>query len=325
MALPSGLRLSGWKQPRAWAWLLAFPLLLNPDHGALAQQEDAATVEKRIARDRTTISEAQRLQLNNGELGRLWAEIASDEEDLGRFDRAETAYSHALEIFDRDPSLQIPYAVTLDNLGTLYALTRRGEASLNCRKRVLELFQRSGNALRAARAQSHLADAYLALGKNKDAERHALLADRELSALPDATKEDRASTLVGYAFASCLSGHCAEGIIAARQAMLLAREALPPESFAIGQVHVALGYAEWRTGDHAKAEEDLREGIRILRLRLPPSHPLVLHGLEIYRRYLSERHRDVEARKVADEEQEAQSLQPRCSNCIVSVYGLRGR
>jgi tetratricopeptide (TPR) repeat protein len=297
MDLPSGLRLSGWKRPRAWAWLLVFPLLLNLDQGAFSQQEDAATVEKRIARDRKTISEAERLQLNNGEVGRLWAEIASGEEDLGHFEQAESAYAHALEIFGRDPSLQIAYAVTLDNLGTLYALTKRGDASLDCRKRVLEIFQRSGNLLRAARAESHLADAYLALGKNKDAERHALLADRELSALPDATREDRASALVGYAFASCLSGHCAEGIIAARKAMSLAREALPPESFAIGQVHVALGYTEWRTGDIARAEGDLREGIRILRLRLPPSHPLVVQGLEIYRWYLSDLDRRCENKK----------------------------
>ncbi|HTF62417.1 MAG TPA: tetratricopeptide repeat protein, partial [Edaphobacter sp.] len=146
-------------------------------------------------------------------------------------------------------------------------------------------------------AESHLADAYLALGKNKDAERHALLAARELSALPDATREDRASALVGYAFASCLSGHCGEGIIAARKAMSLAREALPPESFAIGQVHVALGYTEWRTGDIARAEGDLREGIRILRLRLPPSHPLVVQGLEIYRWYLSDLDRRCENKK----------------------------
>lgn len=301
MVPSNGPRLSEWKQLTSWAWLLAFTLLLFAFDSGHAQSGND-TAGTRIARDRLAIEEARRLHLNNGQVARLWAELASDEEDLGQFDQAEAAYVHALELFEREPKMQAAYAVTLNNLGTLYMLTGRGDASLNCRKRAFSIVKKLGDSLQIALAESHLADAYLALGKNKEAEQHALVAAHDLSSLPNATNESKASALVAYAFASCLSGHCREGVAAARQAVLFVREASPGNSFALGKVHVALGYAEWRTGEREKAETDLRDGIRMLRMELSPSHPLLLNALEIYRHYLAEDHREVEAQRIADEE-----------------------
>jgi hypothetical protein len=114
-------------------------------------------------------------------------------------------------------------------------------------------------------------------------------------------------------------------MIAARQAMSFVQEAFAPESFPMGQVYVVLGFTEWKTGEEAKAEQDLREGIRILRLNLPPSHPLVRHALEIYRHYLSDLHREVEAQRIAEQMKDDEIAERRCDNCTVSVYGLQGR
>ncbi len=40
-----------------------------------------------------------------------------------------------------------------------------------------------------------------------------------------------------------------------------------------------------------RAEADLRDGINTLRHALYPSHPLVVHALDLYRQYLVEAHR----------------------------------
>jgi tetratricopeptide (TPR) repeat protein len=315
--------LHGTKLPRAWAWLLISLFLSTTFYKASGQQE-ASVAQKEIERDRLAIGQAHRLHLNDGQLGRLWAQIGSDEEHLGQMDQAETAYVHALELFEHDPSLQADYAVTLTNLGTLYEMTHREQESLNCRKRSINIFQKLGDPLQIARGEAHLTDAYLALGKYKEAERHARTAIDRFVALPHAPAEDRASAMAGYAFASCLANHCDEGLIAARQAMELTRAASPANSFPIGQVHVVLGYAEWRTGDNAQAETDLRSGIDILRHALYPSHPLIMQALDLYRRYLLEAHREAEAKQIGEEEKSPAS-DTTCANCKVSVYGLRGK
>lgn len=315
--------LYGTKLPRAWAWLLISLFLSTTFYKALGQQEKSVA-QKQIEGDRLAIEQARQLNLNDGQLGRLWARIASEEENLGQMDRAEAAYVHALELFQHDPSLQRDYAITLDNLGTLYAMTDREQESLNCRKRSLSIFQKLGDPLQIARGEAHLADAYLILGKYKDAEQHSLRANRSLSELSNATVEDRASTLLSYAFSSCMAGHCGDGLTAAQQAIALARAHFSEDSFPLGQVHVVLGYAEWKTGDNAKAETDLRDGINALRHVLYPTHPLVLHALDIYRLYLLEAHREVEAKQIA-EELKAPLSDASCANCKVSVYGLRGR
>lgn len=315
-SLPSSISLR-------WIWLLAFSLTaVQP---TFAQQYNPGQKAAKIAHARQAIDDARRLNLTDGNVGRLWVQIASDEQDLGQFDKAEDAYLHALRLFESQPSLQQDYAVALNDLGALYTLTQRGEASLNCRKRALAIFQKLGDPLLIARAEGHLSGTYLMLGKNKDARHHAEIASRELALLPQATPEDKASVLVGYAFASCLTGRCSEAVGAARQAMTLVQQAFAPESFPMGQVYVVLGFAEWKTGEEAKAEQDLREGIRILRLNLPPSHPMVLQALEIYRHYLSDLHREVEADRIAQQKKDGEISERRCDSCTVSVYGLQGR
>jgi len=313
--------LSVTKQPRAWAWLLISLLFSTAFYSASGQQEKTAA-DQQVERHRLAIEQARRLNLNNGQLGRLWAQMASDEENLGQMDQAEAAYAHALELFQHDPSLQLDYAITLSDLGTLYAMTQRQKESLNCRKQSFEIIQKLGDPLQIARAETHLADAYLALGKDKEAAQHALLANRGFSKLSNATAEDRASALAGYVFSSCLVGHCGEGLTAARQAMELTSANFSADSFPMGQVHVVLGYAEWRTGDNAQAETDLQDGIRILRHVLSPSHPFVVHALDLYRRYLLDTHREIEAKQIAEQEK-APALDASCKNCKVSVYGLR--
>jgi tetratricopeptide (TPR) repeat protein len=319
-------RLCGWKPVWLLEWLLAFMAVLTDLYAAPRQQE---TLQKaaaaRVTRDQQAIDAAQRLNLTPAEIGHLWAEIASDQQDLGRFDRAEDAYHRALQLFEKDRFLQKDYAVTLNNLGTLYTMTGRLKESLSCRKQVLALFQKLGDPLQLALAESYMVDAYLVLGKNKEARQHALLADRELSKLSNVTNEERASALMSYAFASCLTGHCDEGLIAAHRAMSLVRSSFSIDSFEVGQAHVTAGYIEWKTKDSRAAEEDLREGIRILQLNLPPSHLLLLQALEIYRLYLEDAHREAEARQIAEQEKQAKPGMVPCGSCTVSIYGLQGK
>jgi len=308
---------SGRKHTRALMWLLPVLLSSLPVHAVVAQLETQSMV-KRIAQYQTMIDDAPHLKLSETQLGGLWARMASDYQDLAEFAKAETAYTRALALFERNSDARVYYAVALGNLGSLYGMTGRLDAEENCRKRSLAIFEKLGDTLQIARAQAWLADGYLAMGKNKLAERYSSQAIHAFAILPEATDENKASALVTFAYATCMTGHCPDGLRAANQAMEIVQKDYASESFAAGQTHVARGFIEQRTGDRTDAEEDLREGVRILRLDLPASHPLLTHALTLYRDFLMENHRDIEAKRIGEEIQ-----RHGCTTCTVSAFGLR--
>lgn len=325
MACSSLSRRFGRRQPRAWALAPAFAMLLlavcyTPVLKA-DQIEEATSPAARIARNRALIADADERKLNPIQIGELWAQIASDYQDLNEFGASEAAYNNALGLLEPQSSGQISYAVTLSNLGSLYSMTQNYDAAENCTRRSLAVLEKLGDPLMIARAQGHLADVYLAMGRNKDALRYSALAVQAVAALPGATSDDKGSMLISYAYASCLTSHCDDGLQAAREAMKIVSTSFAPESFPAGQAHVALGYAESKSGELTAAEADLSEGIRILRRQLPASHPLIIHALDIYREYLAGNHRDAEAKRIAKEQKA--SNKGNCSTCTVSVYGLR--
>src|SRR5262249_25894224 len=155
------------------------------------------------------------------------------------------------------------FAVTLTNLGSLYMMTGRYDAAENCSRRSLAVVEKLGDKLEIARTQGHLADVYLAMGKGKPAFRYSSLAAQSIATLPEATSTDKGSILISYAYASCLTSHCDEGLQAANEAMTIVQASFAAESFPAGQAHVARGYIEGKTGEAAAADEDLREGIRV--------------------------------------------------------------
>lgn len=315
----------GRRQPRTWALHSAFVVLLvcYPALLKAQQAEGSMSPAAHIARNKTLIAEAAQRKLTQVQVGGLWSQIASDYQDLGQFVEAEDGYTRSLGLLEHEKSMRMGYGVTLGNLGSLYTLTGRFDAAENCNKRALAVMEELGDPLMIARAHSHLADVYLAWGKNKDAARHSSLAVQGATTLPNATNEDKGSMLITYAYASCLSSHCDDGLRAAREAVRIVSTTYAPDSFPSGQAHVALGYIEGKTGEREAADEDLREGVRILRLQLPPAHPLMVHALELYREYLNENHRGLEAKKIAEEQKSLYENARNCSGCTVSVYGLR--
>jgi len=89
-------------------------------------------------------------------------------------------------------------------------------------------------------------------------------------------------------------------------------------------IHLALGFAEWKTGMKDGPDEEMRAGIEIMKARKSLRHPYARSALEQYRRYLVSVHRKQEAREIAQELAQFEGAQPKaCSNCTVSVSGLQ--
>lgn len=308
--------------PLLAAFALALLTTCSPPALTANPADEPLSPAAHIAHNQQKIADATRLNLTPAQVGGLWAQIAWDYFDLVEFNKAEDAYNHALRLLEPIASSRMAYAVTLANLGSIYTLTHRFDAALNCHKHSLAVLQELGDALMIARAQGHLAEVYIAMGKGKEAARYTLPAADAVRRLPAATSEDRGSILISHAYALCLSSHCEEGMRTAREAMQIVLANFNAQSLPAGQAQIALGYTEVKTGATAAAEEHLREGVRVLRLQLPPSHPVLTHALSIYHDALAKNHHDVEARQIAEEQRTVLEQNRTCSNCTVSVNGL---
>jgi tetratricopeptide (TPR) repeat protein len=283
-------------------------------------------LEQRIAQDLDLTKVGERTGVEPLSLGRLWAHLAVDYEEAAEFAKAEAAYNRALQIFERTPDAAKDYAIALDNLGSLYLASHNDEAAEKCRRRALAAREGVGDRLEIARGKALLAEVYLARRKYKEAQQTAAEAYDAMVGAKDPDSSELVSTLITLTFSSSMHGQHAYAVERGREAESLALAALPADSLLTGEVRMALGYAEWKAGMADGPDEEMREGVRILRKWVTPGHPYLLGAMTQYRNYLKDAHRAAEAKEIAEEEKALMSNPPNtCANCTVSVYGLRAR
>jgi len=293
------------------------------------QDAPEMTLTEQIARDVQLIHAAEAEKLPELDMGRLWAQLGAHDEEAAEFTKSEEAYNRALAILENLPGAALEYAATLDNLGSLYLSEGNFDAAEKCRERAYRIREQSGDGLAIARGKWMLAEVDMGRKRFKDAQRKASEAYAAMIALKDPRITDRISILTLLAYASCRNNQCTLGLESAREARALALRELPPDDIHLGKALMALGYAQWKAGTASQPdgpEGAMREGIRILRPRATPGHPYVLEALTMYANYLRDAHRVTEANQVVEEERALRSRVANvCSNCTVSVYGLRMR
>ncbi len=279
-------------------------------------------LEQRIADDIQWIQQGEKEALEPLKMGRLWAHLASDYQDEMELTKSESAYNHALRLMEALPDAQKDYAIVLDNLGSLYVMSGKYDDSERCRRRALAVREALGDDLEVARGKGHLAEVHLGRRKYKDARQEAQEAYTAMIALREPEASHVVAALVTLIYSECELNQCKDAVEHAKTAVSYAGNTKPVDVLALGQAHLALGYAEWRNGIKDNPEEEMREGIRIMRSQELPTHPYVLSAMEQYRAYLESEHRGSEAKEVAEQEHGAKQGDS-CAECTVSVYGLR--
>jgi tetratricopeptide (TPR) repeat protein len=289
---------------------------------------NSSSPEQRIAQDIALIRDGERRRVEPLKLGRLWCHLAwdyyQDEMDLAK---SEAAYIHALRLMEPVPEAQKDYRIVLDNLGAVYLVWGRFDESERCRKRALAVREATADKLEIAEGKSLLAEVHLGQHKYKEAHREALESYTEMIALKDSNTSAVLPTLVTLIYAECSCGECTAALEHAREALSLARSKFAADSPEVAQAHMALGFAEWKTGMKDGPDEEMRAGIEIAKARPPSTNPyaLLVSALEQYRSYLVSVHRKREASEIAKKLAQVEgSLQPKvCSSCTVSVSGLQ--
>ncbi len=292
---------------------------------AWAQTSNALLVSSRarIVQDQDRIRVGEQKHLSEQERGALWAQLALDYEAATEFPKAEDAYNRSLQLLKNEPSAQAEYASTLDSLASLYMIYGRLDDAESARKHALAARRKMGNTSEVGLSQIHLADIALAQHRFKKAERLALQGMQGMRSSVDSFRTGMLSAWITLAYARCLEGHNAEGLMSAEQAVAFAVRNFESESAAVGFALETLGFAQWKTGAAKDAEKTMLQGLRILRTNLAPADPRLAGAMLQYRAYLAGTNRVVEAEQI---QQQVTRMNGEsgifCAGCAVSVSSL---
>jgi len=304
--------------------MLLLPSLVQPAWPQAGTQQTTALKDS-IAIELKWIEDAPHRHVTDIQLGRLWAHLAFDYQDEGEVQLSEEAYSHALSLLQTDPSARGDYATALDSLGSLYLETGRTKESENCKRKALAVRETLGDQLGAAQIRTQLAVVLVNQHKLKEAEQEALAALQVVRVQQNPNPSDIAAALVPLSYARCLQNRCQEGLADASQAVDIVRIATlqPGTAWLVGAAWLTLGFAQWKTGDDADAENSMRESLRILRSQSGLPNGVFLWAMVQYSDYLKAMHRKTEAHQLGDEIARLTNEQTRaCKNCTVDIHAL---
>jgi tetratricopeptide (TPR) repeat protein len=286
----------------------------------------SSIIPDRIAGELREIESAAAHHATDEELGKLWGQLASDYLHEMDVPRAEEAYNRALKLLRGSVAARPYYATALDGLGGLYLLKGQMVESENCGRKALAIFNEEGDRKNMDILYGNLAITLLKEGKYKEAEKEATKAIEGMlgQAKSDA---DLTSALIARGYARCFQRRCKEGLSDAEQAVDIIRAVVRPNPVAATTSWDALGYMEWKTGDLAGADENMRKALQILSETNDLPYPVLatarIVALNHYQQFLNETHRKAEARHVGDEMARLTKAQtPMCRNCTVNVEGL---
>lgn len=275
------------------------------------------------AQDLDAIHIAEQQHRSPAQIGAMWAHLASEYGSSADFLKAEDAYNRSLHLLKDVPDARPLYAITLDNLASLYLIYGRIDEAEEVRKQALALRQKIGNAADIGVSEVLIADVAIAKRQYKKAEEFALRGLKDMSASSSPPKIVTLSALITITYARCLRGHAGEGLSSAQQALDFANTHFEPDSPAIGFALQTLGYAEWKNGAAEEGGGRMQRGLQILRSKLVASDPRLVRALTQYEDYLVTTRQRPEADEIRDEVARINSRAgAACPECTVSVYSL---
>jgi tetratricopeptide (TPR) repeat protein len=276
-----------------------------------------------IARDLETIHISEQQHISTTRQAVMWRQLAIEYQLVADFPKAEEAYFRALRLLKTAPSAGMECAFTLDNLSSLYTVYGRLDDAESARKRAIKIRRKLGRAAENGESEVHLADIALSRRQYKKAEQLALQGVQMMGSSSNSSRAGILSGFITLAYARCSQGHCGQGLMNARQAVVFANEHYESESVAEGFAKEALGFAEWKSGASQDAEKAMLQALQILRTKLSPTDPRLAGAMSQYQHYLVEAHRPAEAQEINRQVTNiTRQTGLYCQGCTVSVNSL---
>lgn len=127
------------------------------------------------------------------ETGRVWIQLGSVYQDLGRYPEAQRAYQTAISLFKNRPGREREERVALDDLGSLYLDLGQAEMSRRLRLQVLKSAAATEDHAAVARAYNNLSAASIQQRDWKEARKWLANAQAEVKLMPKVRADDLAA------------------------------------------------------------------------------------------------------------------------------------
>lgn len=242
----------------------------------------------------------ERSNMPSLQAGRIWSHLGTLYQDAGKYDQSQAAYEHAMRLLTMPPVSQPDLAVAIDNLGTLYMETGNVKEAEQAELKALKIREGTGLKSELPKSWYHLATLYLRERRPAKSENFARQAVDAFSRDPDAAPEDKIGSLLVLASSDCQSHRYSEAIAEFQTSLQLTMKTYGPQHYPTGLNMFLLGYADWKNGDLASADEHMKRGYDIVGKEMG-WHPAYLFFMTQYAHFLRDQYKRNEAHVIEEE------------------------
>lgn len=269
------------------------PVRVSADAGVAFKKK----LMQRIALEEEAVRKLESRHSTNVELSRNYMQLGLLYQDVAEWNRSETVLEHAVSLVRPEPSEDL--AAAMSRLGGLHVLMGKFRQSEKEEQEALKLRLNLGDRLQIARSWNDLAVLYLLRQKYAKARDFAQQAEAEFAIDAQANLADKMSARVALSVALCYLKECPSAIPLLKATLEDVQAKLQPNDFPYGISTFLLGYAYWKSGNMAEAEEYLERGTTLMSAQLGWGHPAYLKALGQYAKFLRENQR-LEAANVVE-------------------------
>jgi tetratricopeptide (TPR) repeat protein len=276
-----------------------------------------AELLRRISVYEAAAKQAQSAGASDDTVAKLYARLASLYEDAGMYSQSEGALDHAIALLRSNAESSGLLATNINYLGMLHVEMGKMRDAEREELEALRLRQNAGDSLEVARSWNTLSGLYFKERKYPSSRDLAQRALDEFSRDKQADVVDGISSRLNLSLALCYMKECPSAVPVLKDAVAIAKIAFKANDFPVGEGEFLLGFAYWKSGDVAGANEYMEEGTSMMKEQLGWGHPAYLNALGQYARFLRENHRMEDA--------EAVERQIRRAEAVVDVHSIQTR
>jgi tetratricopeptide (TPR) repeat protein len=276
-----------------------------------------AELLRRITLYEAGVKKAQLAGVSDVTVAQIYARLASFYGDAGMYSQSEGALDHAIALLRRNAELNNELATDISYLGMVHEAMGKMREAEREEMEALKLRQNLGDSLEIARSWNALSGLYFKEHKYMPSRDLAQQALEEFSRNRQADVVDRISSRMNLSLAMCYMKDCPSAVPVLKDAVAIAKASFKANDFPVGEGEFLLGFAYWKSGDAAGANEYMEEGTSRMKEQLGWGHPAYLNALGQYARFLRENHRVEDA--------EAVERQIRRAEAVVDVHSMQTR
>lgn len=263
--------------------------------------------------------------LTQNEVGNAWTLLGYAYREMGEYQKSQSAYERAVQIFADDSGHRPDYANALDCFAGLYRSTGRGEEARSMWSRALNAYGQLNDHRGMAKVYANLAGLALEEKNLRSAQKAIAKALAEARMAKNFMNDDYAILAEVQAWIASAKGDDASALVGYQRVVNLRKQSHGENFPLTGWSYLILGRAYLANRDTEQALASMREGLDILEHTGGRQTPRYLAGEVLYSQALelSGSHEEAARMKSSAQESLKELYHSQCLGCTVSASSFR--